>query len=259
MIDIHSHILPIIDDGSRSVDETFMMLKEAHRNGFNGIICTPHYYEGFYENKKLENQKIVDSLNNVIKRDWSNFNLYLGNEVYLTHNFKEFVENGKASTLNNSNYVLFEFSINDKPLNITDLVDQITDCKLIPILAHPERYRWIQSDPMIVYSLLESGVLFQCNYGSIIGQYGRKSQVLMKKFLENDMVSFLGTDAHRQNTIYSKIQECTDEIQKIINIDKFKQITEINPARILENKMIEKCNPTQMEFTFTEKRIMATQ
>lgn len=256
MIDMHSHILPMVDDGSRSVKETFNMLKEAHKNGFTAIVCTPHYFQGYYESEKAQNQLLVDTLNKNIKDNWNDFNLYLGNEVFLTNEFADLFKAHKATSMNQSKYVLFEFSLNDRPMSLIELIEEIIDCGFTPILAHPERYSFVKENPDILNSIISEGVLLQCNYGSIIGQYGEKSRLIMKKLLKYDMVSFLGTDCHRQDTIYSKINECTKEINKIIDPDKFKEITETNPTKVINNENIEFKQPHEFKFTFSEKIIV---
>lgn len=256
MIDIHSHVIPTVDDGSRSVDETFKMIKEAHRAGFNGIICTSHYFEGYYEAKACQRQEYVDAFNKEIHKEWHNFKLYLGNEIYLTNKFADLINQGKAVPLANSKYVLFEFSLNVKPLDAIELVDQIFDQGFIPILAHPERYKFLQRDQDLLYEFAEEGVLLQCNYGSLIGQYGRKAELLARKLLENDMVTFMGTDAHRQDTIYTKILECTNVMHNLIDGQKFKQITETNPKKIIDNQDIVPPTVRRLDFTYSERKLL---
>ncbi len=257
MIDVHSHVLPMIDDGSRSIEETVNILKEAHKNGFNGIICTPHYLPGSYESVKESNQIIVDSLNTELSKSWYNFKLYLGNEIFLTNEFADIMQTKKATSMNDSRYVLFELSLNDKPMNVLELIDQIIDYGFVPIMAHPERYSFAKDNPDILNSIISEGVLFQCNYGSLIGQYGRHAKILVEKLLKYDMVSFMGTDCHRQDTIYSKIDECISAMYKIIDAKKFKEITEENPMKLIKNEQLQFKSPHGFSFTFLEKRIMS--
>ena len=173
MIDFHTHILPNIDDGSRSIDETFNLIKEAKEAGFEGIVLTSHYIEKYYETNVPERimQLLID---------------------------------GKASTINNSCYVLFEMPLNVEPMNLYDVIYSLQEHKLIPILAHPERYTFVQKEPELITDLIEKGVLMQANYASILGYYGEKAQYIVRKFFEHNMIHFLGSDVHRQNTIYKK-------------------------------------------------------
>lgn len=185
-----------------------------------------------------------------------NIKLYLGNEIYLSENIIQLLEEGKASTINDTSYVLFEMPMNTEPMNLYHVVYEMTQCKLIPILAHPERYTFVQQDPELIYDLIEKGVLMQSNYASIIGYYGPKAQIIVKKLLENNMVHFLGTDVHRQNTIYPKIPQILEELAEIIGKDKLRELTTTNPKLVLQNKRIDFVEPNMIELTLKEKIMM---
>ena len=163
---------------------------------------------------------------------------------------------GKASTINNSSYVLFEMPMNAEPMNLYDVIYSLEENKLIPVLAHPERYSFVQKEPELVYDLIQKGVLMQSNYGSILGQYGEKAKMTVKKFLEANMVHFLGSDVHRQNTIYKKIPQALQEIENIVGEQKLEELTTINPRLALENKRIYIEEPEEVTLTFKEKIMM---
>ena len=256
MIDFHTHILPNIDDGSRSIDETFNLIKEAKNAGFEGIISTSHYIENYYETDKPEREVWINAIYENLQAKNIDIKLYLGNEIYLSENLIKLLEEGKASTINDTSYVLFEMPLNEEPLNLYDVVYQMIHYKLVPILAHPERYSYIQREPELVYDLIQKGALMQSNYGSIIGQYGEKAQIIVKKLLQNNLVHFLGSDVHRQNTIYPKIPECLSEINNIIGEEKLEELTTINPKLVLANKRIDIRDPHVIELTLKEKIIM---
>lgn len=256
MIDIHSHILPNIDDGARSIEETFNLINEAKSVGFDAIISTSHYIEGYYETDAPEREVWINAIYDNLKAKNIDINLYLGNEIYISENIIKLLEEGKASTINDTNYVLFEMPLNQEPMILYDVVYEMMQYKLVPILAHPERYSFIQQDPELVYDLIQKGVLMQSNYGSIIGQYGEKVQIIVKKFLENNMVHFLGSDVHRQNTIYPKIPQILSELNEIIGEEKIKELTTINPRLVLQNKKIDIDEPRKIELSIKEKFIM---
>ena len=178
MIDFHSHILPNIDDGSRSIEETFNLIKEAESVGFEAIISTSHYIEGYYETNTPEREVWINAIYENLKNKDISIKLYLGNEIYLSENIMELLENAKASTINDTSYVLFELPMNNEPLNLYNIIYEMMQNKLVPVLAHPERYSFVQKDPELIYDLIEKGVLMQCNYGSIIGQYGEKARII---------------------------------------------------------------------------------
>ncbi len=253
MIDMHCHILPGVDDGARNIVESLDMLKEAERVGFNNIIVTPHYFEGYYEVDEKRRIKVLDSLKAQMNFQKIAVSLYTGNEIYITENTMENIKSKKASTLNNTPYVLIEFDLNTKPMNILNLIYKILKEKDIPILAHPERYKFIQDDPMIAYELVQNGVLMQCNYGSFVGYYGEKAKILAKKFLKSNMVHFLGTDAHRPKTLYPMVPRVMKELNEFIGKAKVDEITDSNPRKVLFNQYIEIDDPIKPKFSLIEK------
>ena len=161
MIDFHSHILPSIDDGSKSVEETFNLMKEAEKAGFDKIISTSHYMEDYYEVQNREREVWINALNEKLYEKRMNVHIYLGSEIYITDNIVKLLEEGKASTINNTSYVLFELPLNSEPMNLYDVVFEMLRCKLVPILAHPERYSFVQKDPELICDLIQKGVLMQ--------------------------------------------------------------------------------------------------
>lgn len=256
MIDFHSHILPNIDDGSRSIEETFNLINEAKNVGFDAIISTSHYMENYYETDTPEREVWVNAIYENLQAKNIDIKLYLGNEIYLSENIIRLLEEGKASTINDTSYVLFEMPLNAEPMNLYDLVYKMLQCKLVPILAHPERYSFVQKDPELIYDLIQKGVLMQANYGSIIGQYGEKAKIIVKRFFENKMIHFLGSDVHRQNTIYPKIPEILAELNDLIGEEKLEELTNTNPSLVLKNKRINIDEPISIELTLKEKFIM---
>lgn len=253
MIDFHSHIIPNVDDGSRSVEETFELLKEAKDAGFSGVISTSHYMEEYYETDVAERNVWIKAISESLGKKDIDLNLYLGNEVYITKNIINLLETRKATSINNSNYVLFEFPMNSKPMDMYDIIYDMLEYKLIPILAHPERYSFVQKDPNLVYDLIQKGVLMQSNYGSILGMYGEKAEIIVRKLLENNMVHFLGSDVHRSGSVYPKIHNCLREIETIIGEDKLEEISSVNPELVVENKRIDIDEPREIKLSLKER------
>ena len=253
MIDFHSHILPNIDDGSKSVEETFELLKEAKQAGFDEIISTSHYMEEYYEVNVAEREAWVDAISQNLHRVDLDLKLYLGSEIYITDNIVKLLEEGKASSINNSNYVLFELPLNSKPMNLYDVVYEMLQNRIVPVLAHPERYLFVQKEPEIIYELIQKGVLMQANYGSILGRYGEKAALIVQKLLENNMIHFLGSDVHKPNTIYPQVPEALRIIKIIVGEEKLRELTEINPKLVLQNKAIDIDEPKNFKLSLKEK------
>lgn len=256
MIDFHTHILPNIDDGARSIEETIHLVKEAKKVGFEAIISTSHYMEGYYETNTPEREIWINVIYQKLQEENINMKLYLGNEIYLSENIVQLLEEGKASTINDTSYLLFEMPLNIEPMNLYHVAYQMTQYKLVPVLAHPERYAFVQQSPELINELIEKGVLMQANYASIMGYYGKRAQVIVKKLLENNMVHFLGSDVHRANTIYPRIPQILSKLTEIIGKEKLEKLTTINPKLALKNKRIEIEEPNKIELTWKEKLVM---
>ena len=256
MIDIHAHILPNIDDGAINIEETMNLLKEAQDAGFTTVVATSHYMEGYYETAVAERELLLNAVKQKLRQYNLNLELFLGNEIYLSENTIQLLEERKASSINDTNYVLFEMPLRVEPINLYDVIYDMIQYKLVPILAHPERYTFIQKDPELIYDLIDLGVLMQANYASIIGYYGEKAQIIVKKLLECNMVHFLGSDVHRQNTIYPKMPSILSEIEQIVGAEKLEQLTTKNPELVIQNKRIKIEEPNNIELTFKEKLIL---
>ena len=256
MIDFHTHIIPNIDDGARNIDETISLIKEAKEAGFNEIILTSHYIENYYETNVPERNMWVQAITENLKNKGIEIKIYLANEIYLSDNMMQLLIDGKASTINDTCYVLFEMPLNVEPMNLYNVIYTLQENKLIPVLAHPERYAFVQKDPELIYDLIQQGVLMQANYASILGYYGKKAQFMVKKFFENNMIHFLGSDVHRPNTIYKMIPEAMEKIEEIIGEQKLEELSTTNPMLVLNNKKIEIEEPTEIELTFKEKILM---
>ena len=211
MTDIHSHLIYDVDDGSSSVDESIQLIKGLHDVGFDNIIMTPHYIEGSeycsYNHEKLEKLEV---LRQAVRENGIKVNLYLGNEIFINDHIIGDVIANKIYTLNDTKYLLFELPFHNQILNLTDIVYEIRIQGYIPILAHPERYTYFQDDYSLVDELREEGLLFQSNYASILGFYGKGAEKLLKYMLKKEYVDYLGTDIHH--------------ISKSFVIDNFKKI-----------------------------------
>ena len=234
MIDFHSHILPQTDDGSISLEETINILKEAKQVGFTKIISTSHYLEGYYESNQKERNELLEK----IKQENVEVELYLGSEIYISENMIEFLKDKKASSINNSRYVLFELPMGNETVLAKEMIYRLIENDYVPIIAHPERYSYVQDNPEYVNELLDMGAMFQSNYGSIIGLYGKKAEKTVKKLLKENLIQFLGSDVHREEHVYVLMPKILKKLKKIISSEKLEELTETNPQKVLNNEEI---------------------
>lgn len=243
MIDFHSHILPNIDDGSRSMEESINLIREATEAGFAGIISTSHYLQDYYECDEQERRKLLEDIDDEASKLSNNIGmqmpkLHLGSEIYITTDMINLLEEKKASTINNTKYVLFELPMNSRPLFVKDVVYKLIEDGYRPIIAHPERYSYVKEDIGFVKELKDMGALFQSNYGSIIGMYGNSAKKTVKKLLKENLISFLGSDVHKTGQIYPKIPKILKKLNRWIPSDMVQNLTTFNAQKVLENQEI---------------------
>ncbi len=247
MIDFHSHIIPGIDDGADDIKETFNLIEEAKEAGFTAIISTSHYWEEHYEVDEKERKTWIDAVGMNVKNKMPEMDLYLGSEIFITSDIPELLQQKKASTINNTRYVLFELPFEDKPSNLKDVIFKLLSNKLKPIIAHPERYTYVQKNPNLLIELIDMGVLFQGNFGSIIGMYGKKVEKTMKVLLQNNLIHFLGSDVHRTKSIYPQIPEALEQLKHIIPKEEIDELTTVNAKLVLANESIDIRKPIKIK------------
>lgn len=233
MIDIHSHILPTIDDGARSLKETLKMASEAKEAGFTDVITTSHYIDGKFDIDKNDRRLLIEELQDLLD---NNVKLHNGAEAYIMPELFSFYKKGIIPTLADSRYVLFELPLNSDVLYANKVITELLSNDYIPIIAHPERYKIVQKDINRAYNMIEKGALLQCNFGSFIGNYGREAQKVAVKLLKKDKIAFLGSDAHRSESAYLRIEEIITKLEKTVGFEKVEQLTVVNPKKILDNE-----------------------
>jgi len=250
LVDLHTHILHGADDGSKSLEMSMNLLEEAEKAGFNKVILTSHYMEGYFSVDVAERQKTIAEIDNT---KTVGVDLYIGNEIFLSNNLIKLLRENKAVSLNNSKYILIELPFNNKPLNLMNVVYQIQSKDFVPILAHPERYSYFYKTPEIYEELVEKGLLLQVNFGSFGGQYGRRAKLMAEKLLHANLVHFIATDAHRPETIYPEIPDLIRYLKTLVGERKVEQLTTVNPELVLQNKDIEIEEFDHMKWNIFEK------
>lgn len=240
MIDMHNHILYGIDDGCKTIEESIETIKNMKKIGFNNIVLTPHYIEdsSFKANNNLKLQKLEILKEELLKNN-IDVNLFLGNEIFINESINELIINKEIRSINNTRYILIELPFNNQILNLDDYLYELKLKGYKIIIAHPERYTYFKDNYKEARKLYDSGVLFQVNYGSIIGQYGSSSLKLVKKLLKDDMVDFISTDIHKpSSSLFDKFDDIKHKIIKIIGEDKFKDISYNNILKVINDEDI---------------------
>ena len=247
MIDIHCHILPNVDDGSESLEESIEMAKIAESEGITRIVNTSHCHFDFKYKKGNELKLELEKFNQVLKEENINIEVLLGNELYYTSDLIERFNELDFFSMNNSKYILMEFSPINFPKNIEDVIYEIKIRGYIPIIAHAERYKQVQEDVNIMLDCIKEGALIQVNASSILGKNGENVEDTSKKLLDNNMVHFVATDAHSSNRRRPLIKDSYNYILKNYGKEVSEKLFIENPTSVIENRDISILNPTKYE------------
>lgn len=239
MIDIHSHILYGIDDGSQELENSVKMAKEAYEGGFTHICCTPHYLEPDYISSWQENEKRLEILKQRLKEEKIDIELRLGNEIFISENTVENITEHITLKLNESRYVLIEFPMVNELKCSEKIIDRLLLKGLKVVIAHPERYKYVQTNCDYLIPYLEKGVIFQSNFGSIVGMYGDGARVCINELLKREMIQVLATDTHKTNSVYYKIGKYIMKLKEKISEEYLEELTLTNPLRILNDEDFE--------------------
>lgn len=239
MKDLHSHILMGIDDGSKDLQTSIEILKNAAKNNITDILLTPHYIKNSkYMANNEQKQKLLNELKQEMLSNGININLYLGNEVYINDDILYLIKSKQISTLNNSKYILIELPFMNQISNLKEIIFELIVNNYIPIIAHPERYQFVQENPIIIKELIDMGVLFQGNYKSLYGNYGKKAKKTLKILLKNNLIHFLASDIHCSNKDY-EISKLKRKIKKIVKDEKkVYNLLENNFTKVINNEDI---------------------
>ena len=211
MIDIHTHVIPNVDDGSPNLETSLEMIKHEISIGVDTIYCTPHHIYHRYEKSVEEISKAFQTLKEAVEKEKLPIKLYLGQEICYTHreDILGMLKAGKLLTLNNTNRVLLEFSFTREPEDLLDILYNFSINGYEVIIAHVERYEWISYDKVV--ALINEGAKIQINSNSYLGLTTWKEKRFVKKLLKKGLVDYVASDTHsfRPSTLdksYKKIK-----------------------------------------------------
>ena len=220
MVDVHSHILPALDDGSKNMEESLEMLRIACDEGIRTMIATPHNMpgKGCPDREKVE--KRLSDLRTAAAAAGIDIEILLGTEYYYRSDILEEFEEGRVITMNDTRYVLIEFDPGVNRTYAKNAVREIMALDYRPVIAHVERYpALMERKAEAVKELRTMGALIQVNAGSVIGNIGVKVKQSVKYLLQNGLVDLIGSDAHSSRHRAPRMKECAKYLRKKYNED----------------------------------------
>ncbi len=196
MIDLHSHILPGIDDGSKSLEMSLAMARIAVDDGITQMACTPHIYPGLYMNDKAGITAARDALQSALDEHGIALKLTTGADVHLVPGLLEGLRAGRVPSLHNTRYVLLEPSHHVAPPRFAESVFQLVAAGYVPVITHPERLTWVEDNYQVFVDLTKQGAWMQVTAGALTGVFGPRAKYWGERFLGEGLTHILASDAH---------------------------------------------------------------
>mgnify|MGYP000533647182 CR=1 len=222
-VDIHSHLLPGIDDGAKNLDNSIELITKMRSYGIKNFITTPHVLGNVYQNSsKTINKKLEEVREELKNREINDVSIRAAAEYMMDEQFSELLEKDDILTLKD-NFILVEMSYFSAPINLYEILFEIQLKGYKPVLAHPERYNFYHNNFNNYYKLKKAGCLFQLNLLSLTEQYGKGVQKTSEKLLKENLYDFVGTDTHHKNHL-----ELLKKIGNKKNLNKIKHLLENN-------------------------------
>ena len=238
-VDIHCHILPGVDDGSQTPEETKAMLQKAWDEGIQIMVATPHYHKQRGKNDIELIKKQLLLTRKLAKEVNPKMQICLGMEIYYGEDVPELLKEGRVVSIRKSRYILVEFSPGDEFQYILNAVRKLQMSGHTVIIAHIARYNCLRKDISNVEYLREMGAYLQVNTGSITGSYGRSVKKFLREVLKAHLVQLVGTDAHGSERRTPKMQEAYKEVVKRCGEEYADQIFGQNAKKVLRNEEID--------------------
>lgn len=252
MIDLHCHILPGIDDGAQTMDDSIAMAHVAVAEGITHILVTPHHNNGRYINASATIIANVNELQTEFDKRQIPLTLFPGQEVRITGELIEDIQNGTIQFIDEEQqYLLIEFPTMTIPQFSEELFFQLNKKKITPIIVHPERNQIFMENPNRLGDFIERGALAQLTAGSYLGKFGKKIEKVSKQMIEANLVHIIASDAHNVTTRNFHLKEAYEKMEKNVGLKKvvlFKQnakdlingetIIPVSPNKVKNHKFL---------------------
>lgn len=244
MIDLHSHILPGIDDGARTLEDSVELCRAAARDGVTTIVATPHIREGRWDNRRSGIASRVDELRAELARRGVPLEVVLGAEVYFACGVLEALQEGAFPTYaDGRRYFLFELPNHFIARQVQDLIFECRTAGITPVVAHPERNPQLMASPELLEEVARMGVLFQVTAMSVTGRFGREARKGADQLLARGLVHVVASDAHNASSRPAVLSEAYARVASTWGEERARELFVANPARVLAGEEVDTTLP----------------
>lgn len=239
MIDLHCHILPELDDGSRSFSESLEMARLAVESGITAVVATPHCIDDRTE----QVHRATLLLREALEEAEIPLRLYMGMEIFGTAETARLLQEKKLFTINDSQYPLIEFSFRSSGREETEILQSVIRAGYRPLVAHPERYRYLFENPRLLNLWTRMGCLFQVNRGSLMGRFGDGPRRLGKALVERGFATVVASDAHSASARTPWMQDIREMLSQKVSPAAAEYLLLRNPKSIIRNEQLPSAEP----------------
>ncbi|HSR04398.1 MAG TPA: CpsB/CapC family capsule biosynthesis tyrosine phosphatase [Proteiniclasticum sp.] len=236
MVDLHSHVLYDVDDGSENLDMSMKMIEQSIREGVKILALTPHHIRGLFTDAMDHKKDYAEKLDFLQKKYEGKIELVQSLEIMIDENIFEDLENGVLIGYDNTKTVLVEFNLLDYPLYSESIFYKMKKHGYQVIMAHPERNKALMEDPEKIYHLHDLGVLFQLNAGSLFGQFGKKTENFAKELIMKNLIHAIGSYGHRDVRRDMRIRHAYEAVKEM-NETLYESIMQNGPKLIHGEKV----------------------
>lgn len=239
VVDIHSHMLYGVDDGSKTIEESLQMLGISYKEGIVNVVLTPHYERN---NNIYDSEQLISHFNELKKEvslRYPDMNLYLGNEILYEEGILEDLKTGKIATMNKTRYILVEYLPNISYEEMYKSFRALIQARFLPILAHVERYRCLHKKMDRIDEIKELGIYLQMNGESILGGIFSEHARWCHKLLKEEQISFIASDAHNCTTRSPRLLKSIEWMKKNLSQSYCNKVLWDNPQMMLYDKYLD--------------------
>jgi protein-tyrosine phosphatase len=234
MIDLHSHILPGLEDGAATLNQSIEMAKIAVDCGIRGMAVTPHCVD----DRRIDIRSAMLLLRDALQEAGIPLIIYPGMEIFGKESTAKMLLEGKLLTINNSRYPLIEFNFSGTGVEETMILQSVVDAGYVPLVAHPERYGYVQENPQLLNEWRQMGCLFQVNRGSFIGHFRERSRQLAYEMTARGFTTVIASDAHSSQHRIPWMRDVRTILDREISPIAAQILLRHNPLKILKNEAI---------------------
>lgn len=235
MIDLHCHILPGIDDGAKTLDDSLAMARIAVADGIHTLACTPHIYPGMYMNDGPGIARACAHLQAELDHQDIALKLVVGADVHLVPGLIEGLKSGRVPTLHGSRYFLLEPSHTTPPPHLEASVFHLIAAGYTPIITHPERLTWVESHYPVFQRLIAQGAWMQVTAAALTGVFGKRARYWGERFIGEGHTHLLATDAHSTGRRLPRLTEGLEVARRLVGNREASRLVVERPTAVLEN------------------------